>query len=165
MSSYLPNAHTLIAGIAHYPHINPLPATVLNDAAAIQRVLVDPTLCAYEPTQVTLLPEEMATQTGLLQALSTLAANSDSESTVFLYLSCHGARFNSGPATGEYLLPYNVKFGTETELGATSISATQFTRALRAIPDAQIDSGVGLLPRWRHRPTQICGPVSTHWFI
>jgi hypothetical protein len=131
---HLPNAHALIVGIANYPHVNPLPATVLNDVAGIQRVLADPGLCAYPAGNVTLLPEEQATQAGLRQALADLASRTSADSTVFIYLSSHGARIRSGAGAGEYLLPFDVRLHAEQEMAQMAISGAEFSQALTAIP-------------------------------
>ena len=49
------NAHALVIGIANYQHISGLPATVLNDAQEVYNLLIDPSLCGYQPGNVTLL--------------------------------------------------------------------------------------------------------------
>src|SRR5262245_16835305 len=105
MPEGMDNAHALVIGIANYQNIQGLPATVLNDANAIKDVLVDPNLCGYRPENVTMLLDKDATQEAIRKGLTDLTARCNPDSTVFFYISSHGGRVESGPYTGEYLLP------------------------------------------------------------
>ena len=129
----LPNAHALIVGIANYQHVNPLPPIVLADAAAVRGVLVDPSLGAYPPGNVSLLLDDAATQQALRQALARLATVDD-DATVFLYVSSHGGRLETGPRAGEYLLPVDASYSSADLLAQSSISSEELTAALAAIP-------------------------------
>jgi len=128
------NAHALVLGIANYHHVNQLPATVLKDAQDVQVVLTAPDVCGYPSDNGRLLLDGQATQAGIRAALGALAAHCDADATVFLYISSHGGRIESGPYAGEYLLPVDAVCESAESLAATSISGTEFTEALRAIP-------------------------------
>lgn len=130
----LENAHALIIGIANYQKINPLPATVLKDAQDIYNLLVSPNHCGYIADNVQLILDSQATQTNLRQALGTLAQNSNSESSVLLYISSHGTQWEFGPHAGEYLLPVDADCTSGISLAQTAISGTELTEALRTIP-------------------------------
>lgn len=130
---FLNNAYALVVGIANYHSINRLPETVLKDARDICDLLKSPQHCAYPPENVYLLLDEEATQTALNQILDDLAQKSDSDSTVFIYISGHGRQIDRGTHAGEYLLPVDVNLSSEKTLAATAISGVQFTEALRAI--------------------------------
>ncbi len=130
----LPNAHALIVGIANYQHLNRLPATVLADAQAVRDALVDETLCAYPPENVTLLLDGAASQAGLRQALAGLAAKTDADATVFLYVSSHGGRLEAGPHAGEYLLPVDARADSAETLAQSALAGSELTHALAAIP-------------------------------
>jgi Caspase domain/TIR domain len=132
--STMGNAHGLVIGIANYQHISPLPATVLKDATDIHQLLVDPNLCAYPVANVQLLLDEKATLEGLRQGLAHLARRCDQDSTIFIYLSSHGGRMESGPHAGEYILSVDSVYTSGESLAATAISGAEFTAALRAIP-------------------------------
>lgn len=134
----LDNAHALVVGIANYQHINKLPSTVLRDAQDIRDLLVDPHHCGYAPENVQLLLDGDATQAGLRKALADLAARSDADSTVFLYISSHGGRIESGPYAGEYLLPADVVYTSGQSVAQTAISSAELTAALRAIPARKV---------------------------
>jgi len=131
------NAHALVIGIANYQHINKLPSIVLKDAQDIHDLLVDPNRCGYppDPDNVQLLLDGQATQAAIRQALTDLTARSDQDATVFLYLSSHGGRVESGPYAGEYLLPVDV---VPNRVNTTAISGAEFTGALRAIPARKV---------------------------
>lgn len=127
------NAHALIVGIANYQHINKLPPTVLKDAQDVHDLLADPQHCGYPSNNVRLLLDAQATQTAIRQALDNLATRSNEDASVFLYISSHGGRIQSGPHAGEYLLPVDVDYTSDQSIGATAISGEEFTQALRAI--------------------------------
>ncbi len=131
----LDNAHALVIGIANYQHINKLPPTVLKDAQDIRDLLIAPHHCGYPPANVQLLLDGQATQAAISQALADLAAHSDEDATVFLYISSHGGRVESGPFAGEYLLPVDV---VPNRVNETAISGDEFTGALRAIPARKV---------------------------
>lgn len=132
--STLPNTHALVVGIANYHRVSPLPATVLADAQAIRDVLVDQTLCAYPPDNVTALLDGAATLSALRRALADLAARSTPDATVFLYISSHGARVEFGAHAGEYLLPVDASLASDAALAQSALSGGAFTQALAAIP-------------------------------
>jgi hypothetical protein len=132
------NAHALVIGIANYQHISGLPATVLNDAQEIYNLLVDPNLCGYQPDNVTLLRDQDATQAAIREALASLTARANAESTVFFYISSHGGRVESGPASGEYLLPVDTDYSSGEAVARTAIAGAEFTEALRAIPARKV---------------------------
>jgi hypothetical protein len=128
------NAQGLVVGISDYQYVNKLPTTVVKDAADVGRLLTDPNHCAYPPENVPILVDGQATQPALRQALTCLAQRSTADSTVFLYLSCHGGRIESGPCAGEYLLPVDTVYTSAESLAGSAISGNEFTEVLRAIP-------------------------------
>jgi hypothetical protein len=128
------DAHALVVGIAAYRHLRLLPATVLHDAAAVARALLDPNVCAYDPANVRTLLNEAATVTALRSALADLARAATDRSTVLFYFSGHGGRIAAGPAHGDYLLPVDAVYPDEAALSQSALSAADFTAALRAIP-------------------------------
>lgn len=130
----LANTHALVVGIASYQHVNPLPAAVLRDVQDVYSLLVDPASCGYLGENVTLLLDDSATQVNLRMALADLARSSDADATVLIYFSCHGAQLRSGPYAGEYLLPADASLLSEQILAETTLSGTELTQALHAIP-------------------------------
>jgi hypothetical protein len=127
------NAHALVIGIANYQHISGLPATVLNDAQEVYNLLIDPSMCGYQPGNVTLLRDQDATQAAIRQALADLSTRANADSTVFFYISSHGGRVESGSAAGEYLLPVDADYSSSEAVARTAIAGAEFTEALRAI--------------------------------
>jgi len=132
------DAHALVIGIANYRHINKLPPTVLADAQAIHDLLIDPQHCGYDPDNVCLLQDEDATHDAIRRALNDLAARSDPDATVLIYLSSHGGRVASGSYAGEYLLPVDADYASGESLAHSAISGDAFTEALRAIPARKV---------------------------
>jgi hypothetical protein len=134
----LENAHALVAGIANYRFVNPLSEVVLNDARAIQKLLVDPDYCGYPRDQVITRLDGNATADALRQALAELAQQTNSDSTVLIYFSGHGGRIRSGTYAGEYLLPVDATAAGDRALAESSISGGELTAALRAIPAGKL---------------------------
>jgi hypothetical protein len=132
------NAHALVIGIANYQHISGLPATVLNDAQEVYNLLIDPSMCGYQPGNVALLRDQDATQAAIRQALAGLSSRANADSTVFFYISSHGGRVESGPAAGEYLLPVDTDYSSSEAVARTAIAGAEFTEALRAIPARKV---------------------------
>jgi hypothetical protein len=132
------NAYGLVVGIAKYLHINALPPTVAKDAKDVSELLTDPNHCAYSPDNVQLLTDDEATQAAFRAALARLAQSCNQESTVFIYLSSHGGRIESGPYAGEYILPVDTFYASDESLAKTAISGAEFTEALQAIPARKV---------------------------
>lgn len=131
-------SYALVIGIANYEQINKLPSTVLKDAQDIHGLLVDPDHCGYPPDNVELLLDSQATQSALRQSLADIADCSDEDSIIFIYISSHGGRVESGPRAGEYLLPVDADYTSSKSLAQTAISGDEFTEALRAIPARKV---------------------------
>ncbi|MCB0074650.1 MAG: caspase family protein [Caldilineaceae bacterium] len=131
--SPLTNAHALIVGIANYRAVNRLPTTVLNDARGVNELLIDPQRGSYDAANVQCLLDDDATLTALHGGLARLAQRCDADSTAFVYFSGHGARLDSDPAAGEYLLPVDVSLASAQTMAATALSDREFTEALQRI--------------------------------
>jgi len=132
------NAYGLVIGIANYQNINSLPNTVLDDAKDIHELLTDPNHCAYPPDSVQLLLDEKATRAAFRQGLASLAQRCNQDSTVFIYLSSHGGRIDSGSHAGEYILPVDTVYTSDESIADTAISGDEFTEALRGIPARKV---------------------------
>ncbi|HXM49886.1 MAG TPA: caspase family protein [Pyrinomonadaceae bacterium] len=131
--SGLENAYALVAGIANYQNINPLPQTVLKDARDLYDLLIDPNYCGYLDQNVNLMLDDKATGAAFRAGLAELAERANEDSTVFFYLSSHGGRIDSGPFSGEYLLPVDTVYTSDESLSQSAISGPEFSAALRKI--------------------------------
>ncbi len=152
--STLTNAYALIIGIANYRAVNPLPATVLNDARGVYDLLVDPQRGGYDPANVQCLLDGKATLAALRAGLAELAQRCDSDSTAFVYFSGHGARLTSGPSAGEYLMPVDASMASTAALARHSHLGPGVHRGAASHPRAQGSRDLRLLPCWRYRPGQ-----------
>ena len=137
-----------------------------HDARAVRDLLADPRRCGYLPGQVALLLDEQATRDALLTALSRLAARTSARSSLFVYISCHGAQVTSGVRACEYLLPVDTVLQSDETLASTAISGSEFTAALAAIPARKVlvvfdcchAGGLGR-PKDADRPADQGGPA------
>jgi len=125
------NAHALVIGIADYANVRKLPR--VQDAQDLAAALVDPTLCGYDPKNVTVLLDQDATRDKIRAGLDALKDRCNTDSTVFFCFSGHGGQINAGPNTGQYLLPVEVVYPGHDDLARTAISGAEFTAALNAI--------------------------------
>jgi hypothetical protein len=157
------NAHALIVGIADYQYIPRLPQ--VQDARKVAGLLIDPDHGGYRPENVTILLDKDATQAAIRDGLSALASRSVPDSTVLIYFSGHGGRIESGPHTGEYLLPVDTIYPRDEELARTAISGDEFLAALKAIQARKVviivdcchAGGVG------QPPDLVGAPVTPGW--
>lgn len=135
----LDNAHALVVGIAAYDtdRLDSLPAT-RRDSQDIYDLLIDPQYCAYPKSNVQLVQDPEATKDNLLGGFEELAERSDADSNVFIYVSCHGGRVESGEHAGEYLLPFDTDYTSAATVAETAISGETFSDALRAIPARKV---------------------------
>jgi serine/threonine protein kinase len=117
--------HALIIGIGA-----DLSNTV-TDAVGLQKILQDPSRCAYPPQQVHLLTAANAHREHILAALDQLAQTTDAQSTVIVYFSGHGYRVMTPTGDSYYLLSYGYDMN---RLPQTAISGATFTARLQAIP-------------------------------
>ena len=136
----LTNAHALVVGIADYQYVTKLSASVNRDAMEVYKTLIDPETCAYPRQNVARLLDEQATGAALRQALADLAANTNTDSIVTIYLSSHGGRIADGPYRGEYIAPVDAKYdpADPSQLATTAISGDEFSAALAAIPARKV---------------------------
>ena len=131
----LDNAHALVVGIANYQHVTKLSASVLRDSMDVYKTLIDPEACAYPQQNVTLLQDAKATGEALRAALAELAAKTDGNSIVTIYLPSHGGRIEEGEHRGEYIAPVDARYdpADPSKLAATGISGDEFSAAMRAV--------------------------------
>lgn len=128
--AHFDQGYALVIGVANYPHVRPLPESVLNDARAISAILQDPTRAGYPRDHVRLLLDKEATRQGILNGLAWLANNAGKDATAVVYFSGHGGRITSGEHAGNYLIPYDTRLNA---IETTAISSTEFTAALNKI--------------------------------
>ncbi len=119
------SGYAVIVGVGY-----DLPVTV-QDAAAIHKLLSDPTRCAYPERQTQLLTGDAATRAQVLIALDQLAQKAPPDSTAIVYFSGHGERIERpGQADEYFLIPYGYDL---QNLANTCISGVELTAKLQAI--------------------------------
>jgi len=97
----------LLAAVANYPSVQPLPQTVLDDAADLETLLIDPGRCGYPASQVRSLRDARATAEEIVDGLEWLARSASSDATVIVYFSGHGLREAGAEGSRNYLLGYD----------------------------------------------------------
>ena len=122
--------YALVVGVAHYPYVRQLPDTVLKDATDVAGLLQRPERAGYLPEHVKLILDQNATRKAILDGLGWLADSAKGDATAVFYFSGHGGRFDSGPAAGNYLIPFDTQISTVRN---SAISSDDLTSALRAI--------------------------------
>ena len=124
------HGHALVIGIANYPKISPLPATILNDARDLGSLLTDPRICGYPPSQVTALLDQEATGAGIRTALAALAAHTGPNDTAIVFFSGHGVQATRDGILRQYILPYDSDLAN---LEHTAIAGDEMTELLNTI--------------------------------
>lgn len=127
--------YALVIGVANYPHVRPLPVTVLKDARDVAALLQQPDRAGYLPRNVKVLLDSQATKQAILDGLAWLASNAVGDAVAVVYFSGHGGRFEGGANHGNYLIPYDTQL---SDIKNSAISSEEFTIALRAITADQL---------------------------
>jgi len=118
--------YALLVGITAYHNLRPLSQTT-TDASDLHNLLIQ---SGYSPSNLGLLLDEQATKAAISDRLDWLARNADSDDTVIVFFSGHGAQRIGGFEPGEYLCPVEADW---YNLRGSAISDEEFTTALRAI--------------------------------
>ncbi|MDP9120726.1 MAG: caspase family protein [Acidobacteriota bacterium] len=102
--------YALIVGIGHFkdPTIHPLQFAA-KDARDLYAVLTDPRYGRFEPANVKLLTDDLATRENILNALQELFVKAEEDDLVFLYISSHGSphREEDGLGGVGYIVTYD----------------------------------------------------------
>lgn len=120
----------LVIAVANYQDVRSLPEAVLNDARDIVAVLTSPEYCGYPEQNVTVLTDGEATLQGIRRALEVLASASNTDDTVLVFFSGHGARLDGGNAPSSALMPWDSKL---TDLENTTFGEAAFSAAIDRI--------------------------------
>ena len=130
MSKSTSHNYALLIGVGECEETKlSLPVTV-KDIQAIKTLLTNSDLCGYIDDNIRLLYNETATKEGILENLTWLKqeAESDPEATVLIYYSGHGLLDDSGDY---YLIPHDTD---RADIPDTALPAETFNQALQAIP-------------------------------
>ena len=125
----------LIIGVANYENVDRLPPTVLKDAQDFANLLRSPDYCGYAAAAVRVLLDREASCEAIRRELKALTVPSAGSGTVLIFFSGHGGRISSGPATGNYLLPYDFD---PARPRATGIDSDELTSVLTTIPATRL---------------------------
>ena len=124
--------HALIIGINNY----------LNDLNKLSKAAVDAndlygllSQNGYPTSNMTLLLDEQATKRAIDNALNKFASHIDSQDTVVIFFSGHGAQNPGGFTPGEYICPVDAR---KDDLNSTAISSVNLTTAIKAIKAKQV---------------------------
>ncbi len=132
--SQFTGGRALVIGVANYPNVNKLPQAVLNDARAMESLLLSEDYCVYPPGQVTCLLDNEATLERICAELAKLAADSHAGDTAIVFFSGHGGR-SLDSSENTYLIPYDCD---PHRLKETAISGTQMTALLSKVKAARL---------------------------
>jgi hypothetical protein len=124
--------HALVIGVGEYANRWQSAPTTANDAAQFAALLKDPAHAAYLDSQVTLLQNQAATKTGILDALTTLGTrlkavqDAKQKPTVVIFFAGHGTNQDGSFA----LLPHDYD---AANANSTTVSARAFRNAVQAL--------------------------------
>jgi hypothetical protein len=123
--------HALVIGVGEYANRSQSAPTTANDAVQFAALLKDPAHAAYLDAQVTLLQNQAATKTGILDALTVLGTRlkavqgAAQKPTVVIFFAGHGTNQDGSFA----LLPHDY----DAANASTTISARAFRNAVQAL--------------------------------
>ena len=116
------NMYALIIGVG-----DDLPYTI-EDASKIRNTLVDPNLIGYPEENVILLTDKAATRQGIFDAFEQLQKKTDENSSVLLYYSGHGGKYEDKHKF--FLQPYGM---TAENYKDTWVKAEELTEKINAL--------------------------------
>jgi metacaspase-1 len=128
--SHFENGFALIIGVANYPKVRKLPASVLKDAQDIHDLLRSPSHCGYPAENTRLLLDDQATLENIREGLRWLAQSASANDTGLVFFSGHGGRLTSGPQAGNYLIPFDCDPNAPL---TTALPGQELTEMLRQI--------------------------------
>jgi hypothetical protein len=120
------SVYALLIGVGQYHYIRPL-SKATNDARDLYSTLIEN---GYPSSNVALLLNQNATKASISQELDRLARCVNTDDTVIIFFSGHGAQMIGGFSSGEYLCPVEAEMNRVQD---TCVSDVEFTTALRAI--------------------------------
>ena len=125
MAKHFRGGYALIIGVANYPRVNKLSAAVLKDARDVADLLRSEDYCGYDPSNVELLIDGLATADGIRHGLRRLAETTGPEDTAVVFFSGHGGRVEGGSDAGAYLIPFDCEplRLKDTALGSEELTA------------------------------------------
>jgi hypothetical protein len=129
------NGYALVIAISQYQTVKPLPLAVQNDAKDIRSTLTSPSHCGYDPANVRFLLDADATLAEIRAGLSWLANVAGPDDSVVVYFSGHGARLQNSGGYESLLIPVDAD---NKDLGASSLSETELSTALKSIRSARL---------------------------
>lgn len=125
------NGHALIIGVGEYAHMSQHNVLIAaRDAESVAATLQDPVRCGYPAQQITLLQNESATRTAVLNELDALASKLNTESTLFLFFVGHGVYGTDG---NYYLTTHDTKLQGKQVKAGTGVSEAELIEKLRQV--------------------------------
>jgi hypothetical protein len=130
MNASFSRGRAVIIGIDEYQHVRRLPSIVINDALDVADFLCAPESCGYQRQRVTLLLGRHATKRAIIDAFQNLARAADTNDTVLIYFSGHGAMVQTNDETETYLLPVDC---TLDRINASALHSSEISSLLSTI--------------------------------
>lgn len=129
-------AHALVIGVGKYQYLadRNVPIAAV-DASEVAKTLQNEDLCAYPPTQITLLRDEQATRQHILTELDRLAQTLKPENTLFLFYVGHGHYATDGQYT---LTTHDTQVENKRIQKGTGISEPELLEKLRQVKAARV---------------------------
>lgn len=120
----------LVIAVADYCKVNPLPASVVNDARDMHTTLTCPTHCGFDPDNVALLVDSDATLDAIRRELEVLVQRAKPDDTVVIFFSGHGARTGDTADAASALIPVDCD---PANFSKTILHEVEFSSALARI--------------------------------
>lgn len=120
----------LVIGLAEYQEVSGLPDAILNDAHDVGSILRSTRYCGFPPENVRLLLNEQATLSAVNNALADLANAADSNDTVVIFFSGHGALLQNGSIETSALVMFDT---ARDDLLGSTLTEVEFSAALEKI--------------------------------
>lgn len=124
--------HALIIGVGEHLHASDYDAPLTGvDAEVIAATLIDPAICGYPHDQVSLLTNEQASHSRIVEELERLTQQTNEDSTVFIFFSGHGLL---AADKSYHLASYDMKLEGTKIVAGSGLSESKLLEIVRRIP-------------------------------
>lgn len=100
------------------------------DAEAVAKLLTDPGVGRFKPSNVVTLLDEQATTAAIRTAIGDLRGKAQPEDLVFLYLSTHGSPRDMDPRGASFLITHDTDVSDQSKIYGTSLQMIDLVQQL-----------------------------------
>lgn len=139
MSPYFHHGYALLIGINENQSPEFSLPVIQKDILALEKVLINPDMCAYKKDHIVTVLGKESTRTGIVKGIewlrNKLAQDKSGNTTALIFYSGHGWRDEGTTPPGYYLVPYDA---CSSNLHLSSLRADDFASEIETIKPSRL---------------------------